>query len=64
MSEKVIHEAEIVARKSHKCTSCNCTIQKGDLYSRTRLVEDGKFKTDKGCYECMGWFEEHPGAMV
>lgn len=40
------------ARKTHRCSTCNRTIDKGEVYSRQFCVWDGQAYAWKQCHHC------------
>ena len=52
MTVTLLSQYDRKARKEHKCTGCNCVIEKGWSYQVLNLVEDRKVYTWKSCEKC------------
>ncbi len=40
------------ARKSHECSECGCVIARGETYTHTTILFEGKWDTNKRCVGC------------
>lgn len=56
---RILDEKRVKARKTHKCSWCNSTIEKGEEYQRSTATSDGDIYDWLECDKC----KKHVGEM-
>jgi len=60
-------DAQLKARKDHRCMECGRTIGRGETYTNERLLFDGSVSTHKTCAHCLvarQWLSENCGGWI
>lgn len=58
MTDAVLFDKDVVARKTHQCAHCRAEIAIGTRHRSTVQIYDGRFNADRTHFECEAAFKD------